>query len=71
MLRKRGNRLQIYGINPRLARQHVFLEFDHEIFLRSYSLLPVEEGQLSVSGEIMCTSTCKPLRVLSMLRKKV
>ena len=38
------------GFNPRRGRQHSFLEIDHEIF----STL-IQEGQLSVSGERMCT----------------
>ena len=38
------------GFNPRRGRQHSFVEIDHEIF----SPL-IQEGQLSVSGERMCT----------------
>ena len=44
------------GFNPRRGRQHSFVEIDHEIFstvILSHPL--VEEGQLSVSGERMCT----------------
>ena len=34
-----------------------FLEVDHEIFSTViFSLLLIQEGQLSVSGERMCTS---------------
>ena len=39
------------GINPRRGRQHSLVEIDHEIL----SLLLIQEGQLSVSGERMCT----------------
>ena len=40
------------GFNPRRGRQHSFVEIDHEIF----SMIPlIQEGQLSVSGERMCT----------------
>ena len=39
------------GFNPRRGRQHSFVEIDHEIF----SLPLIQEGQLSVSGERMCT----------------
>ena len=36
--------------------QHSFAETDHEIFsMVSLSLLLIQEGQLSVSGERMCT----------------
>ena len=41
---------------PRRGRQHSFLEIDNEIFstvILSISL--IQEGQLSVSGERMCT----------------
>ena len=44
------------GFNPRRGRQHSFVEIDHEIFstfILSFSL--IQEGQLSVSGERMCT----------------
>ena len=40
---------------PRRGRQHSFVEIDHEIFSTVIlSLLLIQEGQLSVSGEIMC-----------------
>ena len=39
------------GFNPRRDRQHSFVEIDHEIL----SLPLIQEGQLSVSGERMCT----------------
>ena len=41
---------------PRLGRQHSFVEIDHEIFSTVILSLPmIQEGQLSVSGERMCT----------------
>ena len=44
------------GFNPRRGRQHSFMEIDHEIFsMVILSLLLIQEGQLSVSGEKMCT----------------
>ena len=44
------------GFNPRRGRQHSFMEIDHEIFSTFIlSLLLIQEGQLSVSGERMCT----------------
>ena len=44
------------GFNPRRGRQHSFVEIDREIFsLVFLSLLLIQEGQLSVSGKIMCT----------------
>ena len=40
------------GLNPRQGRQHSFVEIDHEIFSTVIlSLLLIQEGQLSVSGE--------------------
>ena len=44
------------GLNPCRGRQHSFVETDHEIFsmvMLSHPL--IQEGQLSVSGERMCT----------------
>ena len=42
--------------DPRRGRQHSFVEIDHEIFSTvNLSLLLIQEGQLSVSGERMCT----------------
>ena len=44
------------GFNPRRGRQHSSVEIDHEIFstiILSHPL--IQEGQLSVSGERMCT----------------
>ena len=44
------------GFNPRRDRQHSFVEIDHEIFSTVILSLPlILEGQLSVSGERMCT----------------
>ena len=41
---------------PPLGRQHSFVEIDHEIFSTVIHSLPlIQEGQLSVSGERMCT----------------
>ena len=58
------------GFNPRRGRQHSYVEIDHEIFSTVILSLPlIQEGQLSVSGERMCTilvnrldNTGKPLR---------
>ena len=42
--------------NPHRGRQHSFMEIDHEIFSTVILSLPlIQEGQLSVSGERMCT----------------
>ena len=44
------------GFNPRRGQQHSFVEIDHEIFSMVILFLPlIQEGQLSVSGERMCT----------------
>ena len=44
------------GFKPRRGRQHSFVEIDHEIFsMVIFYLLLIQEGQLSVSGERMCT----------------
>ena len=44
------------GFNPRPGRQHSFMEIDHEIFSTVILSLPlIQEGQLSASGERMCT----------------
>ena len=41
---------------PPQSRQHSFVEIDHEIFSTVILSLPlIQEGQLSVSGERMCT----------------
>ena len=45
-----------HGFNPRQGPQHSFVEIDHEIFSTVILYLPlIQEGQLSVSGERMCT----------------
>ena len=45
-----------HGFNPRRGRQHSFVAIDHEIFSTVILSLPlIQEGQLSVSGERMCT----------------
>ena len=44
------------GFNPHRGRQHSFVEIDHEIISMVILSLPlIQEGQLSVSGERMCT----------------
>ena len=44
------------GFKPRRGWQHSFMEIDHEIFSTVILSLPlIQEGQLSVSGERMCT----------------
>ena len=43
-------------VQPRRGRQQSFVEIDHEIFSTVILSLPlIQEGQLSVSGERMCT----------------
>ena len=44
------------GFEPRRNRQHSFVEIDHEIFSTVILyLLLIQDGQLSVSGERLCT----------------
>ena len=44
------------GFTPRRGRQHSFVEIDHETFSTVILSLPlIQEEQLSVSGERMCT----------------
>ena len=44
------------GFSPRRGGQHSFVEIDCEIFSTVILSLPlIQEGQLSVSGERMCT----------------
>ena len=44
------------GFNPRRGRQHSFVEIYHDIFSMVILPLPlIQEEQLSVSGERMCT----------------
>ena len=46
---------EVVGSTPR-SQQHSFVEIDHEIFSTVILFLPlIQEGQLSVSGERMCT----------------
>ena len=46
-------RLRVY---PPQGWQHSFMKIDHEIFFTVILSLPlIKEGQLSVSGERMCT----------------
>ena len=57
---------------PHRGRQHSFVEIDHEIFSTVIlSLSLIQEGQLSVSGEINVHNTGKPLRGLSLPSKRV
>ena len=43
-------------VQPPRGRQHSFVEIDHEIFSTVILSLPlIQEVQLSVSGERMCT----------------
>ena len=56
------NRLRMYSLLEQhiplydRGRQHSFAEIDHEIFSTVILSLPlIQEGQLSVSGERMCT----------------
>ena len=43
-------------VQPLPGRQHSFVEIDHEIFSMVILSLPlIQEGQLKVSGERMCT----------------
>ena len=45
------------AFDPRRARQHYFVEIDHKIFSIVFFSLPLtQEGELSVSGERMCTN---------------
>ena len=45
---------EVAGSTP--GRQHSFVEIDYEIFSTVILSLPlIQEGQLSVSGERMCT----------------
>ena len=44
------------GLNLHRGQQHSFVEVDHKIFSTVILSLPlIQEGQLSVSGERMCT----------------
>ena len=47
---------EVAGSTPADLGQHSLVEIDHEIFSTViFSLLLIQEGQLSVSGERMCT----------------
>ena len=47
---------EVTSSTPRRGRQHSFMKIDHEIFSTVILSLPlIQEGQLSVSGERMCT----------------
>ena len=51
-------------VRPPPGRQHSFVEIDHEIFSTVIlSLSLIQEGQLSVSGERMCTILINPVNV--------
>ena len=53
-------------VQSRRGRQHSFVEIDHEIFSTVIlSLLLIQEGQLSVSGERMCAILVNRLEDLS------
>ena len=55
MRRPNGDQ-EITGSIPARGWQHSFAEIDHEIFFTVILSLPlIQEGQLSVSGERMCT----------------
>ena len=44
-------------VRPPPGRQHSFVEFDHEVFSTVILTLPlIQEGQLSIYGERICTS---------------
>ena len=49
-------RPEVVGLTPAEVQQHSFVEIDHEILSTVILSLPlIQEGQLSVSGEKMCT----------------
>ena len=43
------------GVRPLPAREHSFVEIDHEIYTVVFSLPLIQAGHLSVSGDRMCT----------------
>ena len=46
------------GFDSCRVQQHPFVNIDHEMFsMVIFSLPPIQEGHLSVSGKRMCTST--------------
>ena len=59
-------------VQPLPGRQHSFVEIDHEILSTVILSLPlIQEGQLSVSSERMCTILVKLPRGLSLPSKSV
>ena len=56
-MRRQTSDQEVAGSTPApIGRQHSFVEIDHEIFSTVILSLPlIQEGQLSVSGERMCT----------------
>ena len=62
---------EVAGSTPP-GRQHSFMEIDHEIFSTVVLSLPlIQEGQLSVSGERMCTILVNRLEDISLPSKRV
>ena len=54
------------GFDHRRGRHHSFVEIDHDIFSTVIlSLLLIQEGKLSVSGERMCTILVRGLSLPS------
>ena len=61
----------IHAFNPSRVWQHSLLETDATIFFRLILSLPlIQEGQLSVSGEITGTRTIELLGGLSLTQKR-
>ena len=53
---------QDVAVRPPPGRQYSFLEIDHEIFSTAILSLPlIQEGQLLVSGERICTKVVNRL----------
>ena len=49
---------EVPDFDPLWVRQHSFVDIDNEIFATVILSLPlIQEGELSVSGRRMCTST--------------
>ena len=54
------------------GQQHSFVKIDHEIFSTAFLSLPlIQEGQLLVSGERMCTILVNRWEVLALRSKSV
>ena len=69
-MRRPAGDQEVAGSTPRRSRQHSFVEIDHEIFSTVILSLPlIQEGQLSVSGERMCTILVNNLEVNVWLGK--